>query len=231
MKVVILLPAYNVASRIGPLLDQLGSLPAILAGEWIRRVVDDGSTDDSGKVAARHGAVVITHEANRGKGAALATGFRWAVDQGYDAIVTMDADGQHEPSSVPALVAAAERDGADIVVGNRMDEVARMPPLRVWTNRTTSAMVSRLAGTPIADSQSGFRVIRTRVVRELVLESTRYDAESELLIKAGRRGFAITMAPIRSVYQGSESHINPVVDTFRFLRLVVRSLVSWRGTS
>ena len=122
---------------------------------------------------------------------------------------------------------AVGENGSDVVVGSRMDAVRDMPPLRVWTNRTTSRIVSLLAKQEIPDSQSGYRAIRTKVLDGMNLVTSRYDTESEILIRAGRRGFSIGAIPIESIYKDSISHINPFVDTLRFIRLVWRSLF-WR---
>jgi glycosyltransferase involved in cell wall biosynthesis len=192
-------------------------------------VVNDGSTDGTAAAARDAGAAVVEHEVNLGKGAALATAFRYAIDEGYDAVITMDGDGQHDPSAIRDFLRAREDDGADIIVGTRMHAVGEMPGLRIWTNRTTSRIVSRLAGQDIPDSQSGYRLLTTRVLREIVdsLVTTKYDTESEVLIRAARRGYGVGAIPIESIYTDSVSHINPFVDTLRFIRLVFRSLF-WR---
>lgn len=225
MKIALVIPAYNVSAPLRALLHDVAALPRVASGEWTPVVVDDGSADDTAAIARAAGATVIQHLQNQGKGAALATGFAHAVVAGYDGAVTLDADGQHDPGSIADLVAAAEQGGYDVVVGDRMGAVGEMPPLRIWTNRTTSWFVSRLAHQRIPDSQSGFRFLRTEVLRRVRTRCQRYDAESELLIKAGRLGFRIGSTPIRSIYhERGESHINPFVDTLRFIRLVIASL-------
>ena len=192
-------------------------------------VVDDGSTDDTSGAAREAGALVVRHEENLGKGAALRTGFEYAIANDYEAVITMDGDGQHDPGAIPEFLDAIEKCGADIVVGSRMHAVGDMPRVRIWTNRTTSRIVSLLAGQFIPDSQSGFRIIRTRLLRAISrsLVTSRYDTESEMLIRAGRRGFRIAALAIKSIYRDTVSHINPLVDTMRFIRLVGRSFL-WR---
>ncbi len=184
-------------------------------------VVNDGSTDGAPERAGASGARVIDHPANRGKGAALATGFAAALAEGAEGVITLDADGQHDPAWIPRFLDAAE--GADIVVGSRMSEPGSMPWLRVGVNRFTSVVVSRLAGTRLTDSQSGFRWISSDVLRAVRLESQRFDAESEILIKAARRGFRIAEIPVPTIYGNEVSKIRPLRDTGRFIRLV------WRG--
>lgn len=154
---------------------------------------------------------------------ALNTGYAYAVREGYDAVITLDGDAQHDPEEIPTFLEAAEATGAHIVLGCRMSDVTDMPPLRQWTNRTTSRFVSRLAGQDIRDSQTGYRLIRREVLKAVHCITRNYDAESELLIKAGRKGFRITEVPIATIYHGGKSSIHPVLDTLRFIRLVLRS--------
>jgi glycosyltransferase involved in cell wall biosynthesis len=225
MRIAVVIPAYQVAAPLRGVLARLAALPQVAGGDWRPVVVNDGSSDGTSDAAREGGAVLLEHPTNQGKGAALATGFAFAVREGYDAVVTLDGDGQHEAESIAGLVAAAERGPFDIVIGDRMGAVGEMPALRIATNRLTSWFVSRLARQPIRDSQSGFRLIRCAVLRRVETSCRKYDAESELLIKAGRAGFTIGAAPIRSVYHDDgQSHIHPVRDTIRFIGLVARSL-------
>lgn len=223
MRVVVVVPCKNLEGTIGRL---VGAVRAVDPSLDVL-VVDDGSEDGTDGAARAAGADVVRHEVNRGKGAALKTGFDYAAEHGYDAIVTMDGDMQHDPAAIPAFLEALREGKGDIVVGSRMRAVGDMPGIRIWTNRTTSRVVSALAGQEIPDSQSGYRIMRTVVVSGLPLATTRYDTESEVLIRAGRRGARIASIPIESIYTGGVSHINPFVDTLRFVRLVLRSLF-WR---
>lgn len=225
MKTLVVIPSKDVEPAIGGVVSQVLALGLGLDV----LVINDGSTDGTSRVAREAGATVIDHAENRGKGAALKTGFEYAVAQGYDAVITMDGDGQHDPSAIPGFVDAIEKTGADIVVGTRMHAVGEMPRIRIWTNRTTSRVVSRLAGQAIPDSQSGFRILKVGVLRDIVrsLVTSRYDTESEILIRAARRGYRVAATTIESIYTGAVSHINPLIDTLRFVRLVGRSLF-WR---
>jgi len=223
VRVVVVVPCKNLEGTIGRL---VGAVRAVDPSLDVL-VVDDGSEDGTDGAARAAGADVVRHEVNRGKGAALKTGFDYAAEHGYDAIVTMDGDMQHDPAAIPAFLEALREGKGDIVVGSRMRAVGDMPGIRIWTNRTTSRVVSALAGQEIPDSQSGYRIMRTVVVSGLPLATTRYDTESEVLIRAGRRGARIASIPIESIYTGGVSHINPFVDTLRFVRLVLRSLF-WR---
>lgn len=215
------IPAYNA----GDPLSGVAEGAARRLGRERVVVVNDGSTDGATDRLRERGFHVEDHARNRGKGAALATGFRTALAGGADGVITLDADGQHDPAWIPGFLDAAG--DADIVVGSRMRDPGSMPWLRVAVNRFTSAVVSGLAGTRLTDSQSGFRWISARVLRRVPLESERFDAESEILIKAARLGFRIVEIPMPAVYGEERSKVHPFRDTLRFFRLVGRSL-GWR---
>ena len=225
MRTLVVIPCKDLEGEVGEVVR--GVLGLNLGLDVV--VVNDGSTDGTSAAAEAAGAHVLEHEVNLGKGAALKTGFEYAVAKGYDAVVTMDGDGQHDPSAIPDFLDALEKCDADIIVGTRMHAVGEMPKLRIWTNRTTSRIVSLITGQDIPDSQSGYRLIRVRVLRDIVKSfvTTRYDTESELLIRAARRGYSTATVAITSIYTGAVSHISPIVDTLRFVRLVSRSMF-WR---
>lgn len=225
MRTLVVIPCKNLESEVGDVVR--GVLGLNLGLDVV--VVNDGSTDGTSAAAEAAGAHILEHEVNLGKGAALKTGFEYAVAKGYDAVITMDGDGQHDPSTIPDFLEAVEKCDADIIVGTRMHAVGEMPKLRIWTNRTTSRIVSLITKQDIPDSQSGYRLIKVRVLKDIVKSfvTTRYDTESELLIRAARRGYTTAAVAITSIYTGAVSHINPIVDTLRFVRLVGRSMF-WR---
>lgn len=214
----VVIPALNAARHLGPLLDEIRALHP----ELRLLVVDDGSSDGTAQTARDHGAETIVHPVNRGKGAALLTGFAWAGAEGLDWVVTMDADGQHRPADLAGFLAHAAADDVDVVVGDRMADTAAMPWVRLATNRFTSFVVSRLAGTPIPDSQNGYRMIRTRLLHDLRLTTANYDMESEILVRLARRGARVASTPTATVYGDETSAIHPVRDTIRFFRLAAR---------
>ncbi len=215
------IPAYNEVEHIAPVIEGVkGHLPA----ENIV-VVDDGSNDETASVAGRLDIHVIRHEANRGKGAALKAGFEYLSSmEGIEAVFTIDADGQHDPGEIPRFVDTFRTGKCDFLIGSRMDSTAGMPAIRVFTNRLTSAVISWRTGQRIDDSQSGYRLIKCGLLSKLDLVSTRFDAESEILIKAGMKKASFASVPIRTIYAGERSKIRPFRDTFRFLILVIRSL-------
>jgi glycosyltransferase involved in cell wall biosynthesis len=217
-RVMAVIPAYNP----GPELARVLAAASRELGPEAVIVIDDGATDGAGERARAAGVRVITHPVNRGKGAALRTGFEAALAAGAEWIFTLDADGQHDPAEMPAFLAAAAGGGADLWLGNRMQDTAHMPWLRRLANRCTSSIISALAGQSISDSQSGYRLIGAPVLRALDLKFDRFEAESEILIKASRAGFRIGSVPIRTIYGQERSTIHPVRDTVRFISLVMK---------
>jgi len=200
-------------------------------------VVDDGSTDGTATIAARAGARVVSHERNLGKGAALATGFREGLGLGYDAVMVVDADGQHPPAAVPRFIACADETGADLVVGTRMRRRRGMPFVRWATNAMMSILLSMLAGVRLTDTQCGMKLLGARTL-ELLLGparteavrvggapggAARFDVESEIILRAAAHGLRIAEVPIPTIYiPGRRSRIRPLPDTVRFLALVAR---------
>jgi glycosyltransferase involved in cell wall biosynthesis len=219
MKTAVIIPAYNAGSTIGELVDR--------AAKFVDKqdlvIVDDGSTDQTFERARSTGAVVLRHQSNRGKGEALKTGFSRAWQRDYRALITMDADLQHEPESIPDFIRKA-RTFPGIIIGTRKRNLKIMPFARWLTNHLTSVIVSILGGQSVRDSQSGYRLIPIAVLREITLKAEKYDLESEILIKASRKGFRIAEVPIKTIYGGGRSFINPLVDTGRFIKLMWRSL-------
>jgi glycosyltransferase involved in cell wall biosynthesis len=211
-----ILPALN-AARFLP--EVIATIQAAQPGLRIL-VVDDGSTDGTADTARRCGAEVIAHPHNLGKGMALRTGYGWALEQKLDWVFTLDSDGQHLPGEMQAFLDAAATGKWDALVGTRMASTSNMPWLRKWTNVTTSRVISGLAGCPIPDSQSGYRLYRVAKLKGLRLRTKRYDAESEILVRLARGGARIGAVPISTVYGDQVSSIRPLVDTGRFLRLV-----------
>jgi glycosyltransferase involved in cell wall biosynthesis len=216
------------AFAVIPAKDAAGTVGGVIAG--LRRsvpdievvVVDDGSADGTAEAARAAGAIVLRHSRNRGKGAALETGFDEALRRGASSVLTLDADGQHDPQAAPSLLAALDQ--ADLVIGSRGADRTGMPWIRKVTNDVTTWWVSRLAGSRIEDSQSGYRAVRAAVLRAVRPRSRRFEYESELLIGAARAGFRIVPVPVPTLYNAPGSHIDPFADTLRFIRLVLRHL-------
>jgi glycosyltransferase involved in cell wall biosynthesis len=186
-------------------------------------VVDDGSTDRTRTAAEAAGAVVVRHDRNRGKGAAIRTGLETAFAGPYTHVLFLDGDMQHDPADIPRLIAQAEHGVGDFVVGEREFRKEAMPAPRFYSNVIGSAILSKFIGAPVTDSQSGFRLIRADLLRQLPLTGTKYEIETEMLIKLVRAGARLERVPIRRLqYAGAHSKIRPFRDTFRTCMLALR---------
>jgi len=214
MRVAALVPAYQAAHCLGEVLLRIQALerpPEIL-------VVDDGSRDATGLVARQLGARVLSFAGNHGKGHALLAGFA-ALRDGFDAVVTLDADGQHPPESLPEFVRAAE-EGADLVLGARQ-RTPDMPFVRRFANDFSSRWASWLAGQQVSDSQCGFRLHSRRLLERTPLTPGRYELETELVVRAARLGFRIAEVTIPTVY-GEKSQIHALRDVPRIVGVFLR---------
>ncbi len=212
----ILIPAFNEECRIGPVVSG-----ALVHGYPVV-VIDDGSTDGTGALVRSLGAEVVRHEVNLGKGASLVSGFDYARKHGHTVVVTLDADGQHDPAEITRFLDTYRRTGIPVLIGNRMWNDAGMPLVRRWTNRAMSKLLCRIMKTHIPDTQCGFRLYRTDVLSFAPAVSRRFAMESEVLLHLALRGFRMDSVRISTIYQGSRSRINPLVDTLRFIMMLVQ---------
>jgi glycosyltransferase involved in cell wall biosynthesis len=206
--IVCVIPALNAERTIRSVVTQVQTsldTPLVI-------VVDDGSTDRTGAEALEAGAQVVSLGRNRGKGVALRAGFDAALAGGASVVLTLDADGQHDPAAAPALVGAV-RDGADVAVGTRRRLGTAMPWHRRMTNTLSSLAVSVCAGRRMVDVQSGYRAIRAPVLRAIAPLGDRYEYETDFLIQTARAGFSIAWVPVPTLYSGSPSHFRGVRDT------------------
>jgi glycosyltransferase involved in cell wall biosynthesis len=223
-KTIALIPSYNEARAIGAVVQELvkmGITPL---------VIDDGSVDDTEREARANGAQVIKNKTNMGKGRSLREGINYVLGKTeYTWAVLMDGDGQHHPGDIPGLLEAAERENADMVLGNRMSQTKNMPLVRLLTNKFTSFVVSSLAGHKIHDSQCGFRLIKISSFKGVELVADKYDIESEMIIEAARKKMKIVSAPVRTIYGDEVSKIHPFKDTIRFIKLVRRYRAAKKG--
>ncbi|RMF70257.1 MAG: glycosyltransferase family 2 protein [Calditrichaeota bacterium] len=217
------IPAYNAADTLA---DVVGRLRASLPGVTVV-IVDDGSTDDTAVEAERLDVLLLRHPRNRGKGAALKTGFKAALAQGAKVVLTLDADGQHEPDEAVKLLKALDERALDVALGSRMHDLRRMPVHRILSNTITSRLISWRLGVRISDSQSGFRAMRREVLEKMELVTDRFETESELLLRAGLAGFEIGAVSVKTIYPKQGRSAMRAVDIYRFIALFLKSL-TWR---
>lgn len=216
----VIIPAFNAEKTLGTLLDRVTTM--VPSSSVI--VVNDGSTDGTAAIASRFKTVVLNHKTNRGKGAALVSGFK-AVrsDPKVGFAITMDADLQHRPEDIHALIQGKKDHDADIVVGVRKRIGSGMPFHRMLSNSITSTLVSIRTGRIIRDSQCGFRLIARKALCEIELESDGFEAETEFLIKAARKGFKIAFVPVQTIYDGQGSHMRHWETTRNFVKVLFRN--------
>lgn len=214
MKLCVLIPAYNVAATIKGLVGRVRTKGIEVI------VIDDGSSDMTADEARAGGAIVLKNEKNMGKGATLKRGFEYAINHGFEAVITMDGDDQHDPEDLDKFVDCTESSAAGLVAGNRMHDVEDMPLIRVWTNQLMSWLISGVCKTKIPDTQCGYRLIKGDLLKRIDIKFANYEIESEILIKTARAGFGIESVPIRTIYKDQGSRINPFVDTMRFIKFL-----------
>ncbi|KAA5540084.1 glycosyltransferase family 2 protein [Roseiconus nitratireducens] len=218
------LPVYNEVDFVDGILDQV-----VQYADHVL-VVDDGSTDGtSERLAKRSDVSVIRHEQNRGYGAALKTAFEYTLDQGYDGVVTLDCDGQHQPKRIPAFIDSAQ--SADIVSGSRylhhFDGDDAPPEERMFINRRITADLNRRLGLKLTDSFCGFKAYRSEALRQFEITDTGYAMPLQLWVQAAEAGLRIVEMAVPLIYLDLErsfggaldhaetrlAHYNAVIDT------------------
>jgi glycosyltransferase involved in cell wall biosynthesis len=227
--IIILIPSYNEGNRIGDVVRKCLNCNLDIL------IINDGSTDNTVEILKEfedqknNKVTVLTHQVNMGKGEALKTGFNYVVSNGYFGVITIDADGQHDVGEIKDFLAEIDKNDPDLIVGSRFGNTQGMPFIRRFVNRSTSWIISEIAGKKIEDVQSGYRFLKTTVLKNIKLETKNFDTEPEILLKAGWFNFKITNIPIKTIYYLAEfkSHVNPIKDTVKFFKLVFKS-ISWK---
>ena len=210
-----IIPAYNEEPRIAKVvLGALQHIPVL--------VIDDGSQDETSQVAESSGAQVIRQSPNQGKGVALRRGFQEALEADFQAVITLDADGQHDPGEIPGFLDVFRKSKPDLVIGER--DFDQIPPVRRLANSLGRWSFSWAVGHPIPDNQSGYRMFSRRMM-EAVLESkeTGFEFEVEMIVICIQRGYILEWVPIKTIYRDEGSHIHPLRHTFEFTRLFLQT--------
>lgn len=201
MKYIIIIPAYNEEAAIGKVVSNSLKYSDVL-------VVDDGSSDRTADLARGAGGRVIRHEENRGKGAALKTGIDYALKEGFDAVVMLDGDGQHDPQFIPDLVGSLDEPGM-IICSRFLEGPPRgMALQRKFSNKLTTNLLKFTTGYHITDSQCGFRIFSQDAAHVFLnIPYDDYEFESEMLYQASLNDMSVKEIPIPSSYKGEKSYI------------------------
>ncbi len=212
----VLIPAYQEGTTIGPLVRQIRQYVSDVV------VVDDGSVDDTAEQARQAGAHVLTHPENRGKGVAFNTGFRYVRDRHYDYVICLDGNGRHNPADIPRFVAAYERTGIPVLIGNRMSQPERMPRSHRAANRFLTWLLRVAMQQYVPDTQCGFRLYRCDVLPFVEAHESRFAAESEVLLHVIVREITVGAVPIPAVYNIKKHETNVLLVVWRFSVLLFR---------
>ncbi|MEO8231377.1 MAG: glycosyltransferase family 2 protein [Ignavibacteriota bacterium] len=215
VKVCAVIPFYNEIDFLSDVVSEiLYFVDNIIA-------VNDGSTDGSEKTISNFDSVQIVNlDRNYGKGYALQKGFDESLKSNYDVVITLDADKQHNPASIPDFF--SKLDKFDIAVGNRLNDTKNMPFQRILSNKITSALLSLKTGQKILDSQCGYRAYKTEVLKKVKSFSFGYEAESEMIVYAARAGFKIGFVNISTIYGDEKSKMNPINAILGFIKILFK---------
>jgi glycosyltransferase involved in cell wall biosynthesis len=213
--IFIIIPTYNEVKTIGSIVGALDKRGFRVI------VIDDGSRDKTIIEANKFGAQVIAYKKNAGKGRCIREGLGHAMENGCEAAITMDGDGQHSLNDIDKFLDEYKKSGADLILGNRLHDPKKMPFIRRCTNSIMSFIISLLITERIDDSQCGYRLISKKGIEKMQLTTVKYEIESEMLMEAKRRGLKMSAVNIDSIYEGEASQINPFLDTIRFLKFII----------
>jgi len=214
-------PCYNAGTRVRAVVKPLMELLDRVY------VVDDGSTDGSAQSVDDLGATIVTFPQNRGKGFAMLAGFETALEeQEIQAVVVLDADGQHDPAELPHLYKVFVEKQADLVIGTRTFQRGEIPWPSWFGNSLTAFLTKRLLHQTIPDTQSGYRIHSRRFLEDVLetIPGGRYETEMAILVKAARGDYRLVPEPIKTIYEegNRSSHFNKVRDSFRIYRTFLR---------
>jgi glycosyltransferase involved in cell wall biosynthesis len=222
---LVIIPCYNEEAAVGRVVEK--TKPYVDAVV----VVDDGSTDQTVERAKNAGAIVLSHGKNKGKGAALKTGFQFAIDYKFDFVVTIDGDGQHNPDEIPSVLGNVMRTGYDISLGFRVGHNTEMPLWRRVGKRVLDYTTSLGTGGFVTDSQCGFRAFNKKAVETItpMLRGSAFSIESEQLIRAYESGFKVVNTNITCRYKDLQTSTkNPASHGLSVLSFVLWTVARQR---
>ena len=231
-RLIVIIPAYNEGKRIAAVV--AGVRAAVSDAHVV--VINDCSRDETAIAAAQAGAVVVSHPFNMGYGAAIQTGYKYARDKGFDYLVQLDADGQHDPAGIAALLAPVVAGEADITIGSRFLGNSYRPPL---SRRLGMALFRRIVflvtGSAITDTTSGYQAFNSEVIRFFATDIFPVDyPDADMLIMLHRAGFRISEVPVR-MFENSEgtsmhSGLKPLYYMFKMLLSICVTLMREKGS-
>lgn len=220
MRVAAVIPAYNVQDTVRRVVEDIKPL----VDEVI--VINDASSDKTADILADLGVTVIRHKNNMGLGRALRDGFKEALKHGYDIVVTLDSDGQHDPSDLKQLLERLKTNQVDVIIGSRLinhGDWSDFPRHRLYGNRILTWLTNLAVGRKVTtDSQSGYRVLKREVLERVKLGGKRMEIASEIIFEAATRGFKIDEVAIKPTYDKEKSNVHLIRDTFRILKLLIQ---------
>jgi glycosyltransferase involved in cell wall biosynthesis len=227
-KIALLIPAYNEEKYIQGVIKSCTSYGMDII------IIDDGSSDSTAEKVrsmiplSENSLKLIVHPENMGKGRALITGFDHIVNNDYTGVITLDADGQHDPDEIKDFFKIVGDEDPDLIIGTRLGNTSGMPFIRLATNVFTSWIISNIAGKKVSDVQSGYRYLKSDALRKIKLRTSNFDTEPEIIMRAGWHNMKILNVPIKTIYHDNfTSYVNPVTDTIKFFKLVFNSL-KWK---
>lgn len=227
MNLLIVIPAYNEEKTIERV---VLSVPKKInrVRKYEILVVDDGSSDETGQKARRAGAIVISHYINRGLGGAIGTGFEYAKRNNYDAMITLDADGQHDPHEINTIVEGLVKNRANICIGSRLMNLKGMPWYRAVGNYGLNIITFILFGVWTTDSQSGFRAFSYSAIQKIDIRADRMEVSSEIFSEISKHNLKFCEMPIRAIYTNySLSKGQKNSNAFKIiLKLIIKKLTT-----
>ncbi|MHC1739595.1 MAG: glycosyltransferase family 2 protein [Anaerolineaceae bacterium] len=214
-KILILIPAYNEHAHIARVVEEASLYLPVL-------VVDDGSSDNTSEISQQNGAYVIRQEPNQGKGAAMVRGFEYALENGYEAVITLDGDGQHAPDEIPSFVNEFTRKHCDLIIGER--DFRKMPLIRMLSNSIGTRMISWAMGQYIPDNQSGYRLISAKLMQSMLSSHQHgFEFEVEMILRCVIENYKLNWVRIKTIYGDQKSHIRPIRHGLGFLMITLKA--------